>query len=1274
MEFEVSLKMRSFTEFQNRLSKGEKISSEEMAEKYYPLESDYRAATNWLSAHGLTITHVYANRLAIFATGTISQVRQAFQVDFAQITSDGRTYISAVTAPSIPANLADFILGINGLQPHLRARPASEQAQALPGSTSSFAPPYLPAQIIQAYNATPVLGVTGSGQTIAIVMAAFPAKTDLTAFWSICGIKQSLEDITFVNVGSGPSAQPSSDNLQEATLDVEWSSAIAPGAKIRVYGTTDLGLVNLDQSYLQILSDLASHPGLSQVSLSYSGGEKTIYSTTQLQTDEGYFLMMKNANVTVFASSGDGGSRPFQSGNTTTYNPSATLQVGYPASDPSVTGVGGTSLDLNASNGNVISETVWSGSGGGVSAYISRPVWQSGTGVPGGNMRLVPDVACAADPANGAFQVLNGANTTVGGTSWSAPMWAGFCALINAARAGSDQSPVGLLGPQIYPLIGTVSFQDITSGSNGDYNAGVGYDLCTGIGTPNFAVLFGALANAPIITTQPIDQTAAIGAYATFTVAASSNPAPTYQWWLLPEGGQPPIQLTENATYSGVTTATLVVSNLTTAMSGETFTCVVSNDAGSIQSTNVVLTVVSPSTDLSLNGNVDYTIVGSNITLTTHEIINNSSTNPTSLLSLELWATTSPYFGGSITGDVLGNVSVTPLQAGYEYPSFNGTTTYMPPPSGTYFLTMFLEEYISGSYLLIPSAYANFSGSVTTATITGQPTNITVTAGQAANFTVGATGNPEPTFYQWQFSTNNGLMWSNITDGTSASGATTATLSINATVVAMSGYEFRCMVSNAYASPISNPAILSVDTAPIIMTQPRNQTATVGNLIIFTSEASGDPAPSFQWQFSTDGGVSWANLTDSGNLTGSATANLTLADVSFALNGDQFRIIATNAAGVTTSTSATLTVNAQPTITSLPLNQTLTAGQMATFTASASGSPAPAFQWQISTDGGTSWANLTDSGNLTGSATANLTLADVSFTLNGDQFRVIATNVAGAATSTSATLIVNTRPTITTPPSSTYALIGGHTTFTVAATGNPAPTYQWLFNGTPISGATSSTYTIPSVAKTNFGNYTVVISNDIGNPVISAPVTLTLAVAPKITIQPKALTLSYGTSGNLTLAATGTPAPTCLWHLNSAAITGGNVTGINNSTLLFHYATSANAGTYTVTVSNNYGSKTSNPVKLTVKLVAPKITTQPKPATVSLGGTANFSVVTSGSPTLKFQWNLNGKPVIGGNIFGATTTNLTITPVGSANHGTYQVTVSNAAGSAKSTPVKLTLQ
>jgi hypothetical protein len=261
-----------------------------------------------------------------------------------------------------------------------------------------------------------------------------------------------------------------------------------------------------------------------------------------------------------------------------------------------VTGVGGTTLVLN-SGGGVASETAWSGSGGGVSVVFSRPSWQAGTGVPAGTMRLVPDVASVADANDGAFLVFSGRQTIVGGTSWAAPTWAAFCALINQARASAGQPAIGLLNTRLYSLIGTSAIRDITSGGNGTFNAGVGYDLCTGVGVPDVANLLTASLSpvtAPEITSQLGNQVVTLGQPATFFVTAVGAPPLSYQWQRMPAGAQSWSDLGDSGAYGGATTPALVVSGTTAAMGGDQFQCVVTNGAGSATSAPPATLTVNP--------------------------------------------------------------------------------------------------------------------------------------------------------------------------------------------------------------------------------------------------------------------------------------------------------------------------------------------------------------------------------------------------------------------------------------------------------------------------------------------------------------------------------------------------------------------------------------------------------------------------------------------------------------------------------------------------------
>ena len=246
---------------------------------------------------------------------------------------------------------------------------------------------------------------------------------------------------------------------------------MAPGAKIRVYASGDLDTASMDQVYEQIYYDTTYQPQLNihQMSMSYGFIESLETTSSQAQTDDQYFAVLASAGVTVFASAGDAGSTPNTGSNIDESGRS--LLVESPASDPYVTGVGGTSLTLNASTGNESTEVVWNdystsngATGGGASIYFSRPSWQTGTGVPTGTARLVPDVASDADPNTGVEVTYTDPSTgtqsqlSYGGTSLSSPMWAGFCALINQARTGAGQSSMGLLGPLIYPLLGTSNY------------------------------------------------------------------------------------------------------------------------------------------------------------------------------------------------------------------------------------------------------------------------------------------------------------------------------------------------------------------------------------------------------------------------------------------------------------------------------------------------------------------------------------------------------------------------------------------------------------------------------------------------------------------------------------------------------------------------------------------------------------------------------------------------------------------------------------------------
>lgn len=622
MEFGVALKMRNFAELQARVASGEIISAQEMAAKYDPLETDYLKVASWLTSQGFKITRQDEHHMGIFASGKVSQIQKALQVNFARVTFEGSEYTSAITSPTVADTVSSLLVGINGLQPHIRAHKHLVQPQQIHPNASGGTASYIPSQIAQAYNVNGLYGanIYGAGQSIAIVIDTFPATRDLISFWQIAGVNQSISNIQFIQVVAGTLATPSG----EESLDVEWSSALAPQAKVRVYATTNLSNTFLDEAYQQIYTDATTHPeyGIHQMSMSYGEGE-TYTTNSQVQTDDQYFAKLASAGVTIFASSGDGGSTPGSSGSPS--DETGPLQVETPASDPNVTGVGGTTLVLDI-NSNESSETVWNNttgaSGGGVSIYFSRPTWQTGTGVNTSALRQVPDIACTADPNFGAVYVLNGASSQVGGTSWSSPNCAAFCALINQARANAGLGSIGLLGPQIYPLIGTANFRDITSGNNatskssGNYSATTGYDKATGIGVPLVTTLAKTIAgttNLEGVQVLPVSQSVLPGQGATFTVSAGGSPT-GYQWQRMPIGSTTWSNLSNSGSYGGATSTTLTVSNSTTTMSGDQFQCVVTYSGTSVTSipssvlivdTPLIITTLAGSAGIS--GNVNAT-------------------------------------------------------------------------------------------------------------------------------------------------------------------------------------------------------------------------------------------------------------------------------------------------------------------------------------------------------------------------------------------------------------------------------------------------------------------------------------------------------------------------------------------------------------------------------------------------------------------------------------------------------------------------------------------
>ncbi len=256
---------------------------------------------------------------------------------------------------------------------------------------------------------------------------------------------------------------------------------------------------------------------------------------------------------------------------------------------------------------------------------------------------------------------------------------------------------------------------------------------------------------------------------------------------------------------------------------------------------------------------------------------------------------------------------------------------------------------------------------------------------------------------------------------------------------------------------------------------------------------------------------------------------------------------------------------------------------------------------------------------------------------------------------------------------------GAAVTFTVSATGTGSLSYQWqlngvnLNNGAGVSGATTDMLKIKSAQAANAGGYSVIVS-DSSASVSSATATLTVAVPPSITTQPRSKVVAVDSSLSFMVGATGTPPVSYRWKRNGANLSDNSIySGAATATLTIASAHTAEAGGYTVVVTDAVGSVTSAKATLTVD-TPPSITTQPKSRTVVSKATATFSVKAAGTAPLSYHWRENGTDLVnGGAISGATTSTLTIAKAQTSDAGTYSVLVTNLVGSVISSNAVLTV-
>jgi hypothetical protein len=480
-----------------------------------------------------------------------------------------------------------------------------------------------------------------------------------------------------------------------------------------------------------------------------------------------------------------------------------------------------------------------------------------------------------------------------------------------------------------------------------------------------------------------------------------------------------------------------------------------------------------------------------------------------------------------------------------------------------------------------------------------------------------------------------------------------------------------------------------------VTSNPTNQTVTAGQTATFTATATGTPTPTVQWQLSTNSGSSWSNISGATSTTYSFTAASTQ-------NGNEFRAVFTNSVGSATTTAATLTVNtttSAPTITTQPSNVTVTAGQTANFTAAATGTPTPTVQWQLSTNSGSTWSNITGATSTTYSFTA-------ATSQSGSEYRAVFTNSAGSATSNAATLTVNAASqTPTFVHASANQTHNGANSVTLGSSSTAGDTIVVELDFASSAGFTS--------ISDNQGNTYVEIGTQQTSTSFGASSRLYYAT----NIKGGTLTVSSALSGTPSFhelyvneySGINTASPLDGFSVNvgtGSSFTSNSVTTTAANDLLYGIeidvaTASAAAGwtarsTYdsnidadrTASTAGNYaftGSSSGSYIAWiaafkdgSAAATAPAITTQPSNATVTAGQPATLTAVATGTALLSYQWQkmVSGSwanVANGGDITGAATASLSFSASVAADAGQYRVVVTNSAGSATSNTASLTV-
>lgn len=521
------------------------LTQDEANASFNPTPEAEQRVIGWLQAGGLQVTATFPNHLLVDATGSVSQIERLLHVSIndyhGPVQGTDMTFRAPSNNPTVDASVADVVDSVSGLDTAHRFYILNSG----PNGKAHGAPAYYPQDFANAYDVNPLwnAGYRGAGQHIGITLwNAPPSDAQLNSFGTTTGAAVATQANHKLNVIPVDGGTTTADG-GEAGMDIESSGGMAPDATIDYYEAPTDSTGNPTDAGLEDALNMAGTDayGNLQITNSWGGCEASSISDPFISATDSIFASNSATGHNYFFSSGDSGS---SCGGT---DP----MPDYPASDPHVTTVGGTKFSANVGT-SWPGEAAWAycgsafacllqgygsspvGSGGGYSTIFARPSWQTNSGLAANGKRGYPDIAADGDPSTGAY-VCYGTGTScgqIGGTSLSSPLWAGMTADINGYLASQGKASLGYLAPLLYSMANAsqpyAAFHDITSGTNGKYNATTNWDAVTGLGSPDLwnlardVVALSAPAGTP--TSSP---TAGPSSTPTNTATATATPTAT---------------------------------------------------------------------------------------------------------------------------------------------------------------------------------------------------------------------------------------------------------------------------------------------------------------------------------------------------------------------------------------------------------------------------------------------------------------------------------------------------------------------------------------------------------------------------------------------------------------------------------------------------------------------------------------------------------------------------------------------------------------------------